>query len=81
MREPLVLGRPPGELVSILFEGAKGVGVKIGMEELTTRFKSPTNRPSKISRASSLCPTSSNASVASCPPTSSRTSSPPLRKS
>ena len=45
---------------------------------LTLRFKLPTSRPSRISRASSLCPTSSNASVASCPPTSSRTSSPPL---
>jgi hypothetical protein len=45
---------------------------------LTTRFKSPINRPANISLASSLCPTSSKASVASCPPTSSRTSSPPL---
>ena len=47
-------------------------------EEHTWRFNVPINRPSRISRASSLCPMSSKASVASCPPTSSRTSSPPL---
>jgi len=45
----------------------------------TTLFKFPINKPSRISLASSLCPTSSNASVASCPPTSNRTSSPPLQ--
>lgn len=44
----------------------------------TILFKFPTSSPSKISRASSLWPTSSKASVASCPPTSRRTSSPPL---
>ena len=44
----------------------------------TSRFRGPTNRPSRISRASSLWPTSSKASVASWPPTSRRTSSPPL---
>ena len=42
------------------------------------RLSLPTSRPSRISRASSEWPTSSNASVASCPPTSRRTSSPPL---
>jgi hypothetical protein len=47
-------------------------------DSLTWRFNVPTASPSRISRASSLCPTSSKASVASCPPTSSRTSSPPL---
>jgi len=46
----------------------------------TFRFKVPTSNPSSISRASSLWPTSSKASVASCPPTSSRTSSPPLNE-
>lgn len=44
----------------------------------TCLLRLPTSRPSRISRASSLWPTSSNASVASWPPTSSRTSSPPL---
>jgi hypothetical protein len=44
----------------------------------TTRFSFPTIRPSRISRASSEWPTSSKASVASWPPTSRRTSSPPL---
>ena len=44
----------------------------------TSRFKGPTSRPARISRASSLWPTSSKASVASWPPTSRRTSSPPL---
>lgn len=44
----------------------------------TTLFNLPTTSPSSISRASSLCPTSSKASVASWPPTSSNTSSPPL---
>lgn len=44
----------------------------------TMRFTLPTNRPSRISRASSEWPTSSNASVPSWPATSSRTSSPPL---
>jgi hypothetical protein len=48
------------------------------MEHCTFRFNCPTNKPSRISRASSLCPTSSKASVASWPPTSRRTSSPPL---
>ena len=48
------------------------------VEQRTNLFKSPAFKPSNISRASSLCPTSSNASVASCPPTSSKTSSPPL---
>jgi hypothetical protein len=46
--------------------------------KLTWRFNSPTRRPSRISRASSLWPTSSKASVASWPATSRRTSSPPL---
>ncbi len=50
------------------------------MRELTILFSSPTCSPSNISLASSLCPTSSNASVASWPPTSRRTSSPPLRR-
>ena len=44
----------------------------------TMRLSLPTSSPSRISRASSEWPTSSNASVASCPPTSRRTSSPPL---
>ncbi len=44
----------------------------------TERFKVPIIRPWRISRASSLCPTSSNASVASWPATSRSTSSPPL---
>lgn len=44
----------------------------------TALFNLPTTSPSNISRASSLCPTSSKASVASWPPTSSKTSSPPL---
>lgn len=44
----------------------------------TMRFTSPTCRPARVSRASSLWPTSSKASVASWPPTSRRTSSPPL---
>lgn len=44
----------------------------------TMRFTVPTRRPSRISRASSLWPTSSKASVLSWPPTSRRTSSPPL---
>jgi hypothetical protein len=51
---------------------------EINADSITWRFKFPISRPSRISRASSLCPTSSKASVASCPPTSSRTSSPPL---
>ena len=45
---------------------------------LTARLRSPTRSPLRISRASSLWPTSSKASVASWPPTSSMTSSPPL---
>lgn len=52
--------------------------LKLYRGQRTILFTSPTSRPSSISRASSLCPTSSNASVASCPPTSRRTSSPPL---
>jgi hypothetical protein len=44
----------------------------------TWRFNLPTSSPSRISRASSEWPTSSNASVESWPPTSRRTSSPPL---
>ena len=44
----------------------------------TMRLSLPTSRPSRISRASSEWPTSSKASVASWPPTSRRTSSPPL---
>lgn len=44
----------------------------------TTRFNLPMSNPSRISLASSLWPTSSKASVASWPPTSRRTSSPPL---
>ena len=46
----------------------------------TMRLSLPTSRPSRISRASSEWPTSSKASVASWPPTSRRTSSPPLGK-
>ena len=45
---------------------------------LTCLFREPTRSLSRVSRASSLWPTSSNASVASWPPTSSITSSPPL---
>jgi hypothetical protein len=44
----------------------------------TVRLSLPTRSPSKISRASSEWPTSSKESVASCPATSIRTSSPPL---
>lgn len=44
----------------------------------TWRLRTPIFNPSRISRASSLWPTSSKASVASWPPTSRRTSSPPL---
>jgi hypothetical protein len=44
----------------------------------TRRFSIPTSSWASVSRASSLCPTSSNASVASWPATSRRTSSPPL---
>jgi hypothetical protein len=54
-------------------------GVRTEMIELTWRLSVPTSNPSKISRASSLWPTSSKASVASWPATSRRTSSPPLR--
>lgn len=43
----------------------------------TPRLRVPTRSPSRISRASSLWPTSSKASVESWPPTSRRTSSPP----
>ena len=46
----------------------------------TCRFKEPTSMPSRISRASSEWPTSSNASVESWPATSRRTSSPPLER-
>lgn len=46
--------------------------------QLTWRLSTPILSVSNVSRASSLCPTSSNASVASWPPTSSKTSSPPL---
>jgi hypothetical protein len=49
-------------------------------EGTTNRLMVPMSRPSRISRASSLWPTSSKASVASWPATSSRTSSPPLRE-
>jgi hypothetical protein len=64
--------RPPEKL-----PGRKEGG-KEGRERHTMRFRSPTNIPDSVSRASSLWPTSSNASVASWPPTSRRTSSPPL---
>jgi hypothetical protein len=47
-------------------------------KDRTERFRVPTSSPSRISRASSEWPTSSNASVESWPPTSRRTSSPPL---
>lgn len=50
-------------------------------DKRTCLFSLPTSRPSRISRASSLWPTSSKASVESWPPTSSRTSSPPLLSS
>lgn len=56
------------------------VTVRGGGESCTCLFNSPTSSWSRVSRASSLCPTSSNASVASCPATSRRTSSPPLRR-
>ena len=58
--------------------GSNGSEKGEGREGRTWRFRSPISRPSRISRASSLCPTSSKASVASWPPTSRRTSSPPL---
>ncbi len=44
----------------------------------TSLFRLPISRPLRISRASSLWPTSSKASEASWPPTSIMTSSPPL---
>ena len=66
----LMVGRPPGD-------GVRWVCGHARMRH-TSLFRLPTKSPSRISRASSLCPTSSNASVASCPPTSSITSSPPL---
>lgn len=44
----------------------------------TLRFKTPAWSWASVSRASSLWPTSSNASVASWPATSNKTSSPPL---
>ena len=61
-------------------EGGSGRGliVCINVCVPTCLFNGPTNIPSRISRASSLWPTSSKASVASWPPTSRRTSSPPL---
>jgi hypothetical protein len=46
--------------------------------ELTWRLRSPTSSSASCSRASSLCPTSSKASVASWPARSNMTSSPPL---
>lgn len=52
--------------------------VKWKMFLLTCLFSWPTSSCSSVSRASSLWPTSSKASVASWPPTSSITSSPPL---
>lgn len=53
--------------------------IRLGVRERTRtpRLRVPTRRPSRISRASSLWPTSSKASVESWPPTSRRTSSPP----
>jgi hypothetical protein len=54
----------------------RAVGRMFGRKR-TPRLTVPTRRPSRISRASSLWPTSSNASVESWPPTSSITSSPP----
>lgn len=50
----------------------------VDRKKRTTRFKVPMSSPWSISLASSLCPTSSKASVASWPATSRRTSSPPL---
>jgi hypothetical protein len=66
--------------VSLLKDKGLSIYSKLNrnIDLLTLRFKFPMSRPSRTSRASSLCPTSSKASVASCPPTSSRTSSPPL---
>lgn len=51
---------------------------KKGRERPTKRLSLPISKPSRISRASSLWPTSSNACVPSWPATSSKTSSPPL---
>lgn len=64
--------RPPGPAAILSVEPTLGAGSP------STRFSWPTIRPSRISRASSEWPTSSKASVASWPPTSKRTSSPPL---
>jgi len=70
MPPPLVPATGPALLCASVYDLAGG--------SPSARFRVPTSRPSRISRASSLCPTSSKASVASWPPTSSRTSSPPL---
>lgn len=58
--------------------GVPGTGRGGVRMDLTWRFSEPIAMGSRSSRASSLWPTSSKASVASWPATSSRTSSPPL---
>ncbi len=67
-----LLWLPPGPAAILSVEAVFGAGSP------STRLRDPMTSPSRISRASSECPTSSKASVASWPPTSRRTSSPPL---
>jgi hypothetical protein len=55
-----------------------GEGVVAATFETAADFRVPTQRVSKISAASSECPTSTKASVASCPATSDINSPPPL---
>ncbi len=79
------LGEVDGCFSRGLFSHGNAAGASTGegrgcsmVVDVTSLFSVPTFKPSRISRASSEWPTSSKASVASWPPTSRRTSSPPL---
>lgn len=75
------LGEMPmtvGAISTVVSGFVAGEGVVAETSETAADFKVPTQRVSKISAASSECPTSTKASVASCPATSDINSPPPL---